>query len=245
MHILFRSTTIIKFSVLPRRLLPCQPRPLRHHSLTECPTHSPLNSDYMHLHLFLVFQFFVKSWCCKSCLMLIPAIFLLFAILSVVDHTCYFVDSWLLDCTCSLWIPVWIIPLSMFTCFPFRFPGCFIKVCSLVLWSVLSWFDPKRDRRLAPSILPHLRVPPQPLHQPFQTPSQIWFSFFKLNCLHLHPLPVPWPYLIASHDRSSGFCLQWVLYFQMHPGQFPSDAAKIALIISLLSGKALNWVKGI
>ncbi|KAI2645263.1 Transposon Tf2-8 polyprotein [Labeo rohita] len=43
----------------------------------------------------------------------------------------------------------------------------------------------------------------------------------------------------------SGFLLQVSLFIQMQPQQFPSDSAKVAFLISLLTGKALQWAKAI
>ncbi len=46
-------------------------------------------------------------------------------------------------------------------------------------------------------------------------------------------------------DACSGFLLQCSLYFEMQPHQFISDRAKIAFIMSLLSGRALQWAESI
>ncbi len=46
-------------------------------------------------------------------------------------------------------------------------------------------------------------------------------------------------------DACSGFLLQCSLYFEMQPQQFVSDRAKIAFIMSLLSGRALQWAESI
>ncbi|KAI2649864.1 Transposon Tf2-11 polyprotein [Labeo rohita] len=43
----------------------------------------------------------------------------------------------------------------------------------------------------------------------------------------------------------SGFLLQVSLFIRMQPQQFPSDSAKVAFLISLLTGKALQWAKAI
>ncbi|KAL0175498.1 hypothetical protein M9458_027828, partial [Cirrhinus mrigala] len=40
----------------------------------------------------------------------------------------------------------------------------------------------------------------------------------------------------------SGFLLQCSLYFELHPHQFANDQAKVTFIISLLAGRALQWV---
>lgn len=43
----------------------------------------------------------------------------------------------------------------------------------------------------------------------------------------------------------SGFLLQVQLFIQRQPQLFPSEDAKVAFLISLLSGKALNWAKAV
>ncbi|KAL0151536.1 hypothetical protein M9458_053188 [Cirrhinus mrigala] len=43
----------------------------------------------------------------------------------------------------------------------------------------------------------------------------------------------------------SGFLLQVNLFIRMQPQQFPSENAKVAFLISLLTGKALHWAKAI
>lgn len=52
----------------------------------------------------------------------------------------------------------------------------------------------------------------------------------------------PAPYAGTAED-CSGFLLQCFLYFEMQPQRFSSDHAKIAYIISLLSGRALQWAR--
>ncbi|KAL0183498.1 hypothetical protein M9458_019194 [Cirrhinus mrigala] len=44
---------------------------------------------------------------------------------------------------------------------------------------------------------------------------------------------------------AAGFLLQINLFIQMQPQQFPSENAKVAFLISLLTGKALQWAKAI
>ncbi len=44
-------------------------------------------------------------------------------------------------------------------------------------------------------------------------------------------------------DVCSGFLLQCSLYFEMQPHQFISDRGKITFIMSLLSGRALQWAE--
>uniref|UniRef100_A0A673MIH0 DUF4939 domain-containing protein n=1 Tax=Sinocyclocheilus rhinocerous TaxID=307959 RepID=A0A673MIH0_9TELE len=43
----------------------------------------------------------------------------------------------------------------------------------------------------------------------------------------------------------SGFLLQCSLYFELQPHQFVNDRAKIAFIMSLLSGRALQWAEAL
>uniref|UniRef100_A0A672QV27 DUF4939 domain-containing protein n=1 Tax=Sinocyclocheilus grahami TaxID=75366 RepID=A0A672QV27_SINGR len=43
----------------------------------------------------------------------------------------------------------------------------------------------------------------------------------------------------------SGFLLQCSLYFALQPHQFVNDRAKIAFIMSLLSGRALQWAEAL
>ena len=50
-----------------------------------------------------------------------------------------------------------------------------------------------------------------------------------------------------SGDPSAcgGFLIQCSLTFELQPSSFPSDRAKIAYIITLLSGKALSWATAV
>uniref|UniRef100_A0A671K5F4 DUF4939 domain-containing protein n=1 Tax=Sinocyclocheilus anshuiensis TaxID=1608454 RepID=A0A671K5F4_9TELE len=43
----------------------------------------------------------------------------------------------------------------------------------------------------------------------------------------------------------SGFLLQCSLYFELQPHQFVNDRAKIAFIMSLLSGRVLQWAEAL
>ncbi len=43
----------------------------------------------------------------------------------------------------------------------------------------------------------------------------------------------------------SGFLLQCSLYLEMQPQLFPTECSKIAFIISLLSGRALQWAEAL
>lgn len=58
------------------------------------------------------------------------------------------------------------------------------------------------------------------------------------------PMALPAPFSGAA-ENCSGFLLQCTLLFEMQPQRFPTDRAKIAFIISLLSGRALLWAKTI
>lgn len=43
----------------------------------------------------------------------------------------------------------------------------------------------------------------------------------------------------------SGFILQCSLYFEMQPRAFPMERSKIAFMITLLSGRALQWAESL
>ncbi|KAI2646181.1 Transposon Tf2-8 polyprotein [Labeo rohita] len=58
------------------------------------------------------------------------------------------------------------------------------------------------------------------------------------------PMALPATFACEAAE-CSGFLLQVNLYIQMQPQQFPSDNAKVAFLISLLTGKALQWAKAI
>ncbi|KAL0190891.1 hypothetical protein M9458_013589, partial [Cirrhinus mrigala] len=58
--------------------------------------------------------------------------------------------------------------------------------------------------------------------------------------------PMAMPATFAGEAAEcSGFLLQINLFIQMQPQQFPSENAKVAFLISLLTGKALQWAKAI
>ncbi len=67
------------------------------------------------------------------------------------------------------------------------------------------------------------------------------------------PVPVPLveprlpPPQCFSGDTSAchGFLTQYSLTFELQPSSFPSDRAKIAYLITLLSGKALSWASAV
>ncbi len=58
------------------------------------------------------------------------------------------------------------------------------------------------------------------------------------------PMVRPAPYS-GRAEECNGFLLQCSLTFEMQPHLYPTDRAKIAFIISLLSGKALQWAETI
>ncbi|KAL0162264.1 hypothetical protein M9458_041660 [Cirrhinus mrigala] len=69
----------------------------------------------------------------------------------------------------------------------------------------------------------------------------------------LNPTPPPPPAsgcpmpatFLGEAAKCSGFLLQVNLYIQMQSQQFLSENAKVAFLISLLTGKALQWAKAI
>ncbi len=58
------------------------------------------------------------------------------------------------------------------------------------------------------------------------------------------PMVRPAPYS-GRAEECNGFLLQCSLTFEMQPHLFPTERAKIAFIISLLQGKALQWAETI
>ncbi|MBN3297260.1 RTL6 protein, partial [Amia calva] len=53
-------------------------------------------------------------------------------------------------------------------------------------------------------------------------------------------LATPDPYDSAP-DKCAGFLLQCFLYFSYQPSSYPNDESRIAFIITLLTGRALQW----
>lgn len=45
----------------------------------------------------------------------------------------------------------------------------------------------------------------------------------------------------GSPEKCRGFVTQCTLVFQLQPGSFPTESSKVAYIITLLTGKALDW----
>ncbi|KAL0186716.1 hypothetical protein M9458_018386, partial [Cirrhinus mrigala] len=58
------------------------------------------------------------------------------------------------------------------------------------------------------------------------------------------PMAMP-PTFASEAAECSSFLLQVNLYIQMQSQQFPSENAKVAFLISLPTGKALQWAKAI
>ncbi|KAI2646981.1 Retrotransposon-like protein 1 [Labeo rohita] len=67
----------------------------------------------------------------------------------------------------------------------------------------------------------------------------------------LAPLPTPEPKLPppqcfdGSPENCRGFITQCTLIFQLQPSYFPTDSSKVAYIITLLTGKALDWASAL
>ncbi|RXN03065.1 Retrotransposon-derived PEG10 [Labeo rohita] len=65
------------------------------------------------------------------------------------------------------------------------------------------------------------------------------------------PLPTPEPKLPppqrfdGSPENCRGFITQCTLIFQLQPSCFPTDSSKVAYIITLLTGKALDWASAL
>ncbi len=75
-----------------------------------------------------------------------------------------------------------------------------------------------------------------------------------VNTLRASLLPAPAPPLSASASPAvyagdpagcGGFLLQLSLFIEMQPHKFPTERAKVAFLISLLSDGALTWAKAI
>ncbi|ROL42979.1 Retrotransposon-derived protein PEG10 [Anabarilius grahami] len=62
--------------------------------------------------------------------------------------------------------------------------------------------------------------------------------------VYASPMARPAPYSGSAED-CSGFILQCELVLEMQPQLYPTDTAKIAFLISQLSGKALKWADSI
>ncbi len=72
----------------------------------------------------------------------------------------------------------------------------------------------------------------------FSDPPSLWSPPYHL------PLPVPWPFRLLARVRLwnvSVFCIRVSLYIEMQPQKFTTERAKVAFLLSLLSGPALLW----
>lgn len=49
----------------------------------------------------------------------------------------------------------------------------------------------------------------------------------------------------GSPEKCRGFVTQCTLVFQLQPGSFPTESSKVAYIITLLTGKALDWASAL
>ncbi|KAI2647669.1 Transposon Ty3-G Gag-Pol polyprotein [Labeo rohita] len=80
--------------------------------------------------------------------------------------------------------------------------------------------------------------------EPYATFLQILHEVRSFQPVSPSPVARPLPF---SGDNTScdGFLLQCSLYFEAQPGQFPTDRSKIALIITLLTGRALRWAEAL
>ncbi len=58
------------------------------------------------------------------------------------------------------------------------------------------------------------------------------------------PMAKPAPYS-GRAEECNGFLLQCSLALEMQPQLYPTDIAKIAFVISLLTGRALQWAETI
>ncbi len=67
-----------------------------------------------------------------------------------------------------------------------------------------------------------------------------------MTCPAASASPMAWPATFTGEGEDcSGFILQVSLYFEMQSHQFTNDRARVAFIISLLSGRALQWAQSI
>uniref|UniRef100_A0A673G128 DUF4939 domain-containing protein n=1 Tax=Sinocyclocheilus rhinocerous TaxID=307959 RepID=A0A673G128_9TELE len=62
---------------------------------------------------------------------------------------------------------------------------------------------------------------------------------------HHLPLSVPWPCLLHMLAVCGGFLLQVDLFIEMQPQKFTMERSKVAFLISLLHGNALEWARAI
>ncbi|KAL6485196.1 hypothetical protein MHYP_G00072410 [Metynnis hypsauchen] len=92
-------------------------------------------------------------------------------------------------------------------------------------------------RSLQPPTPPAARTDPTPapLTATGPPPSSLPFAV---------PLSIPDKY-DGTPDLCQGFLMQCSLYFSRAPTAFPSEDAKIAFVLSLLTGKALRWATAV
>lgn len=88
-----------------------------------------------------------------------------------------------------------------------------------------------------PSAIPEAILHSARQHQLPQTPA-------TSPAASASPMARPAPFSGEAED-CSGFLLQVSLYFQMQAHQFTDDSARVAFIISLLSGRALQWAQSL
>lgn len=78
-----------------------------------------------------------------------------------------------------------------------------------------------------------------PVHQPQPQPAAV---SVPATATAASPLCLPAPSRYSGDSKACrGFLSQCTIHFELQPQNFPSDRAKIAYIISLLSGEALAW----
>ncbi len=82
--------------------------------------------------------------------------------------------------------------------------------------------------------------PPHPLHQPLPA-STITTSSPSMIA---SPMAKPTPFSGVA-EECNGFLLQCSLYIEMQPHLYSTERSKVSFIISLLSGKALQWAETI
>ncbi len=77
---------------------------------------------------------------------------------------------------------------------------------------------------------------PAPVSSPVTSPPGPIYS--------ASPMVNPAPYS-GSADDCNGFLLQCSLALEMQPHRFPTERAKISFILSLLTGRALQWAESL
>lgn len=82
---------------------------------------------------------------------------------------------------------------------------------------------------------------PHPLLQ--ETLAELSHALQALRPASASPLAKPTSY--SGEEECSGFLLQCQLYMEINATQFVSERAKIAFVISLLTGRALSWAQAL